>query len=192
MSRRPLPEGKDLDRFWSKVDKSEGCWNWIGRLNGQRYGIFKLKEYPEGAHRISYRIHYGEVIDDLFVCHKCDNPQCVRPDHLFAGTPKDNTHDMIAKGRARSVGRSRPAHGVLNGRARLSEQTVLEIKEALLCGEHHLLIAARWGVSDGAIRGIKSGANWAHVGPDMKRLMPKPSDKRVRRAVLFKNYEVTP
>lgn len=95
-----LPE-KDLKRFWSKVKKTNGCWLWIGALDKMGYG-FQGGFYNLKAHRISYELAKGILKNGEFVLHKCDNPKCVNPNHLFAGTHKDNMNDMMIKGKANS------------------------------------------------------------------------------------------
>lgn len=99
-----MPSFIDLEnRFWSKVEKTDNCWNWVGGTSGKKggYGAIRLpgrKGGKHGAHRVSWFIAYG-YMPDLHVLHKCDNKKCVRPSHLFLGTNQDNINDKVAKGR---------------------------------------------------------------------------------------------
>src|SRR6266404_4287882 len=91
-------------RFWKKVIKSDGCWEWSGSRDTWNYGLIWLNKRIEKAHRMSWLIHNGELPKGVLILHKCDNPPCVRPDHLYAGTPKDNMQDAIKRGRFRPGG----------------------------------------------------------------------------------------
>ena len=99
-------------RFWARVQKSGGCWEWTGP-KGNQYGHCRMavrdgkRSRGVQVHRISYELNVGPIPAGLCVCHHCDNPRCVRPDHLFLGTPLDNARDMIAKGRDTSQQRHR-------------------------------------------------------------------------------------
>lgn len=94
-----------LNRLLSKCepDPNSGCWLWTAGLTTNGYGSTMIrvqgKQYARRAHRLSYELHCGEIPDGMFVCHKCDTPACINPDHLFLGSPKDNVVDMIQKGR---------------------------------------------------------------------------------------------
>lgn len=105
---RPLAE-----RFWEKVDRrdKEECWEWTGGTDSHGYGTLQIgthdKPFPGKAHRISYELHYGSIPDGMLVCHKCDNPPCVNPNHLFVGSYSDNIEDCYAKNRRDAP----PGHG---------------------------------------------------------------------------------
>lgn len=104
-AREPLEQ-----RFWRNVLKTDSCWEWQGQCDSVRpastkgmrlrYGRFQIKGKRFKAHRISWQMHFGPVPSGLNVLHKCDNPPCINPDHLFLGTTRDNSRDMSAKGRS--------------------------------------------------------------------------------------------
>ena len=137
---------KDIARFWSKVNKAgdDECWEWTGGCrNG--YGRFVLRWCQTYAHRISWELAFGEIPKGLCALHKCDNPPCVNPKHLFLGTKKDNTDDMIKKGR----------HVVLYGEetwnCKLTDAQVVEIRRRYgrlgIDGETSGALAKEFGIS---------------------------------------------
>lgn len=160
MSR--LVESLAPARFWAKVSKSPGCWEWTGYLNNMGYGQLSLNNRCTYAHRYSWILAHGEIAKGLCVLHRCDNPKCVRPDHLFLGTKKQNSEDMMKKGRwtrpfiRRSVGEQ--VHS-----SKLKAIDIPVIRGRIQSGEPLQVIARSFGVSHGAIYHIAKGNTWSHV-----------------------------
>lgn len=135
------------DRFWEKVDKSGECWTWTAARYKNGYGIFVAKkgQSPEGAHRVAYRLAFGAIPDGLQVLHRCDNRLCVRPDHLFAGTQKENMADMRAKGRWNYSPRNQS--GENNPNAILSDAQVAAMLGEIAAGGGPISVARKYGIS---------------------------------------------
>lgn len=139
-----------------RVDSDTGCWLWTAGYSANGYGKLRVNGPLMGAHRLSYLLHVGEIPDGMCVCHRCDNPACVNPDHLFLGTHADNMKDKHKKGRC--VGPDRK--GSKNTRAKLTEKQVKGIRAA---NEARASLAKRYGVSCTTIYMIRSGKSWTHV-----------------------------
>ncbi len=154
-------------RFWDKVKKTDGCWEWTGWTR-ESYGRIKTGGGAfQTAHRVSWELHNGAIPPGLFVLHKCDNPKCVRPDHLFMGTKADNNHDRHSKGRSGS-------HiGEKNGRHILSEADVLEIRRRFSPWKcKYKDLAKEFNVSMSTINYILAGRTWKHLIVDKTDCTP--------------------
>lgn len=127
-SRTPRTSLEVLDRFWSQVDTSGACWTWRGEESRFGYGIFSPGRVRGArnrvrAHRMSWVLSTGtQIPEGLVVCHRCDNPRCVNPMHLFLGTDADNVADKMAKGRHR-CGVRLPKEACVHGHALTPENT---------------------------------------------------------------------
>lgn len=155
-------ETEKVDRlakiFNKHVIRQEGCWDWNGGLSrGYACMVFGEQYKFTGAHRISWRIHYGEIPEKLLVLHKCDNKCCTNPEHLFLGTHKDNVQDMISKGR------NKVPFGSDHANSKLTVEKVLEIKKLLKIGVTMKRISKDYNISNGAICAIKMNKTWKHV-----------------------------
>lgn len=131
-----------------RVDASGGpdaCWNWIGGAFKSGYGRVHVDGKSRRAHRVLWQLLVGPIADDLCVCHKCDNPLCVNPAHLFLGTTQQNNADKMSKGRHRAAPIKWP------------KETIDAIRARLATGEWQYLIAADYGMSQGYISKINTG-----------------------------------
>lgn len=155
-------------RFWKKVERKEsGCWEWQGgclRPPNMPYGRFKYKGKEDKAHRISWLITFGSIPSGKWVLHKCDNPKCVSIFHLFTGTPKENTHDAIKKGRRKYPGPTIPLRGTESPISKLNDDKVRQIRAMYKPGEFgKWRIAKIFGVSKPAISAVINRETWGHV-----------------------------
>jgi len=143
-------------------DSASGCWIWQGSRNTSGYGCLTHRYKNYRAHRFSWIIYRGEIPSGMWVLHHCDNPLCVRPDHLFLGTAADNTADMVKKGRDRfrnSKGRKINV-GAKHPMAKLTGAQVLTIRaDSRILRE----IARDYGVSQSTVSVIKNRQHWAHL-----------------------------
>jgi hypothetical protein len=129
-----------------------GCWIWMGGCSVRGYGQIESYGKKHLSHRVSYSLFKGPVEKKQVVCHRCDMVSCVNPDHLFVGTQKDNLQDMARKGRSTA--------GHKNPRAKLSWESVRQIRKLFSHGMKELQIASQFNVSRSAIQLIVSGKRW--------------------------------
>lgn len=152
-----------MDRFWSKIKKTDTCWLWTGGSSRGGYGVFVLRKPDRAyAHRFSWYLENGDIPDGLLVLHRCDIPSCVRPDHLFLGTQQDNMDDMIAKGRQMDYRARVPRNqnGSKNNMAKLTDDQVFQIRLRREAGEGPVALAREYGVTYGNIWKIVTGRGW--------------------------------
>lgn len=157
--RNSLNPGNPIEIFYKNISRdhhSDGCWIYK-RLENTGYGSITIKRKSVRAHRFSYILYFGQIPDGMLVCHKCDRPSCVAPDHLFLGSSKDNRQDMIKKGRGNFPRGNKQPSSVLN------DEKVHEIKLKLLNGERTIDIAKEYLVKRNVVTDIKRNKNWKHV-----------------------------
>lgn len=160
-------------RFWAKVDKSsgeDGCWLWTAarsnRTGPSGYGSFRMSGKHWLAHRLAWAMDRGRDPGKLLVCHRCDNPPCCNPRHLFAGTHTDNARDSVAK--------DRHARGGRNGHAKLTRSAVLQLRRVLprlprgatdtnLASGVMRDLMRGYGVDQSVISRVVRGLSWRHV-----------------------------
>jgi hypothetical protein len=146
------------ERFWSLVRKGDGCWNWQGSKDKDGYGVFKswVGDTPyTRAHRYSYHLHHGMIPLGLQILHRCDNPTCIRPDHLHAGSALQNMRDKVAKGRANAP------FGESHSKAALTEE---QAKAILNDPRPHSQIAAEYNIHVQTVSSLKTRVSWPHLG----------------------------
>lgn len=169
-----MPSHDNLSvRFWAKVSKGgstqshmgSNCWEWTGCLSPDGYGRMLHKRRCVGAHRVSYELHSGHDPGPLFVCHHCDNRRCVRPDHMFLGTNRDNVVDMYAKGRG-EAGRRKVAEKLAGERhfaSKLTDAQVISARERHAAGATGKSLAEEYGINRGTMSDILARKAWRHL-----------------------------
>lgn len=156
---KPIPIERRFWRFINPLHENE-CWIWRGNKLPSGYGLIsKMRGKHEYAHRLSYRMHKGEIPNGLIVMHSCDNPSCVNPNHLSVGTYSDNSFDCVKKGRHAKL----DFVGVNHPRCQFSELTVQRIK--IVKGAiGYWRLAGLIGKNVGTVQNIMNGKNWKHLG----------------------------
>jgi hypothetical protein len=150
-----------IKRFWDKVDRDNvyGCWEWKAYFNKGGYGVFNIgKGLSIIASRMAFQLTKGEIINDLFVLHTCDNPRCCNPAHLYLGTDADNARDKKVRGRSvRMFGES-------NGRHKITSDQVLDIRSSYCKGGISMrVLANKYDIHQSQIWRIVHGLRWAII-----------------------------
>lgn len=171
------------ERFWPKVARGDGCWLWTAAIHRNGYGKFNIGGKILLAHRVAWSLAVGTVAEGSYICHHCDNPGCVRPDHLFIGTPVDNRQDSIKKGRDRIgnlkkdeseyyrpklVPSTRNTENLLRGSectwAKLTEEKVREIRRRYISSRiSQRRLADEYKVSVMTINDVVHRRKWKHI-----------------------------
>lgn len=148
-------------RFWEKVDKRgiDDCWPWTGAQDGRGYGRFWDGQKHTTAHRFVFKLYHGNIPNHILACHKCDNPSCCNPHHLFAGTDADNAADKVQKGRQRNT----PAPGEKNPKAKVSSADVICIRQQYADGASIIQLASAYSLSSSNIACIVRRKTWKHI-----------------------------
>jgi hypothetical protein len=171
--RQRRSAARTMRRFWAKVDRREEdqCWRWVGSTSITGYGRLSFSGGCKQAHRVAWHLTHGPVPDGLCVLHRCDNPPCVNPAHLFLGTHLDNVRDCFAKGRGR------PPHSERHNKAKLTLAAVAVIRSSP--HESSQSLAHRFGVTTRTIWLVRSGRTWRRASltsPNVEGV-PVPADE---------------
>jgi hypothetical protein len=152
-----------LEKFYKKLPDildENSCWEWKGAIDAYGYGVLSNKDKTIKAHRVSYEIYYSEPLGDLHCLHKCDNPSCVNPLHLFAGTNLDNVKDKVKKGRCYTGNQK----GENNGASKLSDTQVSKIRELYNSGKYTTLkLGEMYNVNRSTISYIINNKTYKHL-----------------------------
>jgi hypothetical protein len=148
---------KMKDNLEERLIKKDCCWEWKGGKDKDGYGQMQISTGNKltKAHRVSWMVYKGDIPKGIKVCHKCDNPPCCNPDHLFLGTTKDNSADMTLKGRS--------TRGSKNATSKLKDDDIPKIRQLISLGVTLTRIAKDFGVSVSTICEISKGKRWRHI-----------------------------
>lgn len=158
-----------LEAFWSHavITESDLCWYWTGHKIPSGYGTFCVNGKFNYAHRLSWEIENGEIPEGLYILHKCDNPSCVNPNHLFSGTQADNMQDMVNKGRKVS----NPPKGIKHPLSKLTDDDIREIRKIYIKGKPGDKpspysvkgLSVKYNVASSLIHRIVKRVSWPHI-----------------------------
>lgn len=154
-----------------RIAEATGCWEWTKQKTKDGYGRFMISYKSYRAHRASWEIHHGPIPEGMCVLHKCDNPSCVNPDHLFLGTQQDNMKDMRRKGRGYDISKCLVKakgippikRGESNGSAKITDRVVHEIRSRYKEIKSQRKLSVIYGVARSQIQRIVNNKAWTHI-----------------------------
>lgn len=151
------------ERFWTKVNKNteNGCWEWVAAKVRHGYGRIMVQKKVKLTHRVSWELHNGPIPEGLHVLHRCDNPSCVRPEHLFLGNQEENMRDMVIKGRS---SHSTGTNGENHYRAKITTKDVRDMRKKYSNSKTPLrVVAQEFGLSKTHVNKILLRKIWKHI-----------------------------
>lgn len=140
-------------------EPNTGCWLWTASHKSNGYGYMWGGSKKEHSHRLSYSLFKGAIPSVMFVLHRCDQPACINPDHLFVGTQSDNLNDCVKKGRHRPAS----LKGEVNHKSKLTDLDVEAIRSATKKPRYLYELSEKYGVSRGSICAVRNGRTWKHL-----------------------------
>lgn len=144
-----------LDQLLARTERHGDCMVWTGALQSRGYGQTAISGRQTSSHRAAWTLAFGAIPAGMFVCHRCDRRACINPEHLFLGTAKDNSTDMVRKGRS--------PRGPRQPRSKLNPTMVREIRARLHSGDAQVHIARAFGISQSLVSEVKRGNRWGWV-----------------------------
>ena len=161
-------------RYWSRVTKTSSCWNWTGSTINTGYGVLFVQGRLRTAHRLSWELHHGPIPEGLCVLHRCDNRTCVNPSHLFLGTKKQNTQDMLSKGR-HGHGEEHSKKTRRGKGQKLTTHQQEQIAVLLSQGKHQREVASIVGCSQYLVWAVSNNKRHSGHGRPVQRRTDDPS-----------------
>lgn len=153
-----------VERIFQRVKKSPTCWEWLGAKTRYGHGRIKVEGKLHSPHRLIYEHYNGSLLAGIMVCHRCDNPACVRPSHLFAGNHSDNMKDCAVKGRLGVQRDPSAVQGEKRSTSKLTDDAVREIRRSSLPVKQ---LARKFGVHHSIVQKVIKRQRWAHVSDEV-------------------------